>query len=143
MGAKRTKAQQKRYLEKQRIRKQKINRVKYLLATLTGSFTEQRFFDAFKNTDLPEWFLEIRKAGKRLDQKGVDAIAFTDCGTFYLQIKSSELRALQFKNKPHRKGIPVVVALKKDTPEYIRYQTFSILEAERSKILSSNNGNSI
>ena len=136
MGAKRTKAQQKRYLEKKRIRKQKIRRTIKLLNCLTGQFTEQKFFDAFNSSDLPYWLTAMRKAGRKLDRQGVDAIAETDCGLFYIQIKGSEIGALKFKNQKRHAGIPVIVTLKKDTPTFIRQQTIDTLREIRKTVLA-------
>ncbi len=117
-------------------KKYQIKRVESLLGNLTGFLTELRFFEAFENVDgLPSWLHKIYKASSKLDKRGVDAIAETDCGHFYIQIKSSESRALAFKVNHKNNDIGVVVPLKKDTPEYIRYQTLSYLEKARSERL--------
>lgn len=119
-------------------RKKQINKVVGLLNNVTGNLTEMRFFQAFENaTDLPVWFHRIIKSSKKLDRKGVDAIAETDCGHFFLQIKSSEFFARAFKEKHEGDGIGVVVPLKKDTPEYIRYQTIRFLTVAREERLKS------
>ncbi|QQS23095.1 hypothetical protein IPM19_00810 [bacterium] len=140
MGRKRTKAQQKRFLAKQAEHKRKIWRVQSILGNLTGYNTEQRFLAAFENLDVdrsafPEWYVGIQKTSIHLDKAGVDFIIMTDCGGFNLQVKSSELRAMEFASKGRNKHIPVLAILKKDTPEFIRYQVFNIISELREQRL--------
>ncbi len=135
VGAKRTKAQQKRYLLKQQERRRKIRRTQSIIGNLRNIETEKRFFAAFNSVDLPHWFKSMRKADGKLIRRGVDAVAEVDCGKFYIQIKNSEHKALRFKNNPKHSGIDVIVTLKSDTPSIIRYQTLLILSDVRKKIL--------
>lgn len=138
MGRKRTTAQNKRYLAKQADRKRQIKRVQSIIGNLTGYTTEQRFLNAFEGSDVdrstfPEWFREVKKTSFHLDRTGVDFIILTDRGGFNLQVTSSELRALEFTSKSRHKNTPVLAILKKDTPEFIRYQVFNLISELREK----------
>lgn len=128
-----TKLKRKLRVKKRAEKQRGIKRVEGLLSNLTGVLTELRFFEAFENApDLPVWFHKISKASRKLEKKRVDAVVETDHGLFYIQIKSSESRALAFQMNLQNHDIGVVVPLKKDTPEYIRYQTVSYVEKARA-----------
>lgn len=139
MGKKRTKAQTERRKEQRRKRYRSIRRVENILNDLSGHLNRQKFLSVFENSspmvELPYWLYRVIKPSSKNAAAGVDAIAETDCGIFFLKIKSSELRAMEFRSKERNKHIPVVVTFKNDTPEFIRYETINTLKEARDKIL--------
>lgn len=75
-----------------------------------GADNEHRLVTAFSSGDLPNWFLSIRPATFEEDHAGVDAWVVTMDGDVAIQVKSSAVRAAQFRAKhPDYQGVVVVV----------------------------------
>lgn len=75
-----------------------------------GMDNEHRLFEAFASGDFPDWFVSIRPATFAEDHLGIDGwVTTTDCDVA-VQVKSSALRAAQFRARhPDYQGVVVVV----------------------------------
>jgi len=80
-----------------------------------GRRHELKAVAAFKGNfyDVPEWFISIENASLRLDRAGIDVVVKSDVGKLFIQIKSCESKAQEFKDDQkkgkYRKDIAVVV----------------------------------
>lgn len=75
-----------------------------------GMDNEHRLFEAFTSGEFPGWFVSIRPATEAEDHLGVDAWVSTTDGDVAVQVKSSALRASEFRAKrPDYQGVVVVV----------------------------------
>lgn len=112
-----------------------------------GRNTEDRFFTAMStavSAGMPKWFVCVRRASLKEDtREGKDAVVeTTDVGKLFLQIKSSEAGAANFRNGRHcrhHQFIGIIVIQKLDTPEDIRAKTRTILAQLRQDILKNRN----
>ena len=99
-----------------------------------GFQNEERFMRAIKNGNgnNPDWYNGISKATKEQDQKGVDFIIHTAFGNIFIQIKSSEIGAKKFLNKPRNQNFRIIVLVIKNDydEENIRSISFTAIQAE-------------
>jgi len=89
--------------------------------------------------DVPEWFLNIENASQRLDRSGVDVIVRSDIGKLFVQIKSCEAKAQEFKEKQrlgkYRKNISVAVIKEHFEPAEVRQVIIQAALSEYRQIL--------
>lgn len=112
-----------------------------------GRDTEDRFFRLFRYgkvpPDFPSWFHGFRSATQEEDCAGIDAVAFTDVGKIFIQIKSSWAGVQKFKKQQeqyHKRGwIFLVIVRSSDSDNDILERTRHVLSQARTAILSHRN----
>lgn len=114
------------------------------IARERGRRTEDRFFRIFEHGYIPDnyptWFYGFRAQTPREDREGIDAVAFTDMGKLYLQIKGSYAGALKFREQQEkyrkRRIIGLLIIRSDDTDETIIWKTRKVLSETRQKVLT-------
>lgn len=112
-----------------------------------GNDNEGRFFKLFEYgkvpPDFPSWFHGIRPGTQEEDYRGIDAVAFTDVGKIFLQIKSSKSGARKFQKQQEkyrlRVWISIVIVRNIDGDSDILKKTRSVLSKARFNILERRN----
>lgn len=115
-----------------------------VIARERGRRTEDRFFRIFEHGYIPDkyppWFYGFREQTPREDREGIDAVAFTDVGKLYLQIKGSNAGALKFRRQQEkyrkRRIIGLLIIRYDDTDETIVWKTRKVLSETRQKVLT-------
>ena len=103
-----------------------------------GDFTERKVFAAFRDAGtLPSWLTVVEPAPAELQPKGVDAVAATDIGNLYLQIKSSQTGARNHQERHPHGHIAVVVININDPADAVRAKCLSALGNLRQQILQN------
>lgn len=92
--------------------------------TRRGLRVEDSFFDAWQDLRHDTWLLKIRRATKDQDSQGIDAIAETDRGEVFLQIKSGSVRNKKYYTD---RGIVIIKIKDSDNYETIRQKTITTL----------------
>ncbi len=107
-----------------------------------GRRNEMRVIAAFavRTDDVPDWFFEIKKATDRLEPAGIDMVIYTDMGKVYIQVKSCERKAHEFRLEQgkgkYRKDIAVIVVLEEShNPELVRQTVIFAATVEYTKLL--------
>ena len=99
-----------------------------------GFQNEERFMRAIENGNgnNPNWYNGVSKATTEQDQRGIDFIIHTSFGNIFVQIKSSEMGAKKFLNKPRNQNFRIVVLVIKNDydEENIRSISFTAIQAE-------------
>lgn len=99
-----------------------------------GLQNEARAFDILRRMTLPEWVLSVRHGTDYEDRNGIDLVAETDIGPFYIQIKSSGSGAKGFR--PRRQKIAVIVVTPTMPESLIRARLIAAIEDLRRDILA-------
>lgn len=70
-----------------------------------GRSNEEIVLKALSRASRPDWILEVRTSSKGQDRRGIDIVVETvDCGTLYLQVKSSETGAAEWREREARRA---------------------------------------
>ncbi|HEY4489949.1 MAG TPA: hypothetical protein VJC12_01685 [Candidatus Paceibacterota bacterium] len=118
-----------------------MSRVRSLIGKIgqeRGRINENKFFSAFsQGVPLPEWLYRIERASREEDYRGIDAIAHTDVGKIFVQIKSSyrAIRYFQIRRQRERLAVAFVVVNAYDSPEEIRQKGLNATSEARERIL--------
>ena len=112
-----------------------------------GRDKEDRFLKLFRYCTVPpgfpDWFHGICGATQEEDCRGIDAIAFTDVGKIFLQIKSSSAGVEKFKKQqeqyPERKWSFPIIVRDADSDTKILEKTRAVLSQARQTILNHRN----
>lgn len=119
----------------------KVSRIIGNFGNERGRRTENKFFEAMRAPfaeEMFEWVSAVHRASAKEDRKGIDAVICTDVGKLFIQIKSSETGATEFRNGQHcrHRMIGVIIIRDHHTPEDIRKRAKSILMELRQNIIS-------
>jgi len=80
-----------------------------------GNRSEEAVLTALRRSTRPRWIVSARPGTTPEDRRGIDVVVETlDCGTLYLQVKSSEEEAEKHRAKTWRDPIGLVVVLPHD-----------------------------
>lgn len=72
-----------------------------------GRAHEERFVEIVATRFQAKWFRSVRRASKREDQRGIDAVIDTSIGPLYVQVKSSPGGMRRFVQKKRRARVTV------------------------------------
>lgn len=107
-----------------------------LYARMRGLQTEERFFSALLEGEMPRWFSGMRHPTQEEDEKGrIDAFVRTDLGEAPFQIKSSYEGARQKMNLYYKRGIILQTILSGQSDRIIRQDAIRLVENWRQRRL--------
>ncbi len=105
------------------------------LSTERGLQAEEkvkRIFCKERKATWPVWLYGVRKGYEEEDHHGIDFVARTDIGDIFIQIKSSESGALNFKNHPKYNPLTALVVIKaRDDEKVVSTKVISTLSRKR------------